>query len=245
MRQTDRLEGHLLFRREQDMSTGAIIALVVAVLVVAAIVIAATTYGSSGPGLKRRFGPEYERTLALHDGDGRAARRELTERVKRYGGLRPRPLSSEAHERYAARWQAVQARFVDDPVEALGTADALIAEAAVEAGYPAADSPEHMDALSVHHPRRIQAYRDTRAAPASQLDTEGRRRALVAARGLFEELTRTAGTAEAPGTEPGPEPEASADEEPAAKEPAHTRKPAVARRLAALTARTGRTEARR
>jgi hypothetical protein len=235
------------------MSTGAIIALVVAVAVVAAIAVAATTYGSSGPGLKRRFGPEYERALAQHNGDGRAARRELTERVKRYGGLRPRPLSSEAHERYAARWQAAQARFVDDPVEALGAADALIAEVAVEAGYPAADSPEHMDALSVHHPRRIQAYRDTHAAPASQLDTEGRRRALVAARGLFEELIRATGPAQAPQE---PEPEAPAEEpatqeraaeEPAAKEHthAHARKPAMARRLAALTDRTSRTEARR
>jgi hypothetical protein len=231
------------------MSTGAIIALVVAVVIVAAIAVAVTMYGSSGPGLKRRFGPEYDRTVALHDGDSRAARRELGERVKRYGGLKPSPLSSEAHERYTARWQGVQSRFVDDPAEALGQADTLIADLAVEEGYPAADSPEHMDALSVHHPRHIQAYRDTHAAPASELDTEGRRRALVAARGLFEELMRATGPAvpHAPAAD-GAGPEAAPKEEPAeepdTKEHAHARKPATARRLAGLTSRTTRTEAR-
>lgn len=33
--------------------------------------------GSGGQGLKSRFGPEYARTVAAHDGDTKAAEREL------------------------------------------------------------------------------------------------------------------------------------------------------------------------
>src|SRR4051794_31943286 len=98
------------------MSTGVIVAIVAAVVIVAAIVAAVTMQrGSGGPGLKRRFGPEYERTLARNDGDIRATRRELTERVKRYGDIDRRELSAEAQERYATQWTAVQAQFVEDP----------------------------------------------------------------------------------------------------------------------------------
>ncbi|WP_240969664.1 hypothetical protein [Actinacidiphila epipremni] len=253
------------------MSTAAIIAVVAAVIIVAAVVAALVLRGGgAGPNLKRRFGPEYERTLSLHDGDARATRRELGERLKRYRGIEPRELTAEESERYAARWRAVQGQFVDDPAGALGAADTLIADLAVDRGYPPADSPEHVDALSVHHPHQVQGYRDAHAATLAaggghRLDTEEQRTALVAARGLFTELLRSgthrgAGTPDtADGTQaptPAPEPERTA--EPAAEQapdPAEGPVPhdgaadgskdghkTLGRRFAALTER-GRTEA--
>ncbi|MGW5351559.1 hypothetical protein ACWERV_13770 [Streptomyces sp. NPDC004031] len=172
------------------MSTGTIIALVAAIVVIAAAVAAVLLKGgSAGPGVKRRFGPEYERTLALHDGDARAARRELAGRVKRYRDMERTSLDDDARQRYAGRWTAIQGQFVDDPGAALAEAETVVGELAVECGYPPADSPEHLDALSVHHPYHVQGYRDAHtAATDASLDTEGRRTALVAARGLFEQL---------------------------------------------------------
>lgn len=78
-----------------------IIAVVVAVLVVAAaalfLVRRGRARGGGGRGgLKRRFGPEYDRAVARHDGDTKGADREPGERVKRYDSLKERPLSPEA-----------------------------------------------------------------------------------------------------------------------------------------------------
>ncbi|WNI15337.1 hypothetical protein [Actinacidiphila sp. ITFR-21] len=189
------------------MSTGAIIAVIVAVVVVIAIVAAVTLMrggGTGGVGLKRRFGPEYERTLAQHDGDDKATREELTERVKRYGGIERQPVDAQQRERYGQRWAEIQARFVDRPGQALQEADRLTAEVAAERGFPAADSPEHFDALSVHHPYQVQGYRQAHALTArGEADgreaTEDMRQALVAARALFDEMLRGTGTRPAVG----------------------------------------------
>lgn len=69
--------------------------IVVALIVVIAVAVAAVLYGTGKgggrAGLKRRFGPEYERAVNRHHGDAKAAENELTERVRRHGDLRPRP----------------------------------------------------------------------------------------------------------------------------------------------------------
>jgi len=185
-------------------------AIAVAVLVViAAVAVLATTRGGPSTGrLKYRFGPEYDRALALHDGDAKATRKELAGRVERYGGLRRTPLARPDRERYTARWDAVQAQFVDEPARALGAADRLIAELAADRGFPAAGSPEHFDALSVHHARQVQGYRQAHAlaehaGAGGQGATEDLRQALVAARPLFRELLADDGK-EPRGTVPAP-----------------------------------------
>ncbi len=79
------------------MSTGLIIALIVIVAVVVAVAAVLTLRGRGprhGASLKRRFGPEYERAVARHDGDTKAAERELSARVERHGSLQVRPLGS-------------------------------------------------------------------------------------------------------------------------------------------------------
>lgn len=123
------------------MSTGMIIALIVivaAVVVVAAVLTMRSRGPRGGRDLKRRFGPEYDRTLARHDGDAKATERELTERVERHGSLREQPLEPGRREQFEARWTAVQERFVDAPREAVGEADRLLAELAAVRGFPKA-----------------------------------------------------------------------------------------------------------
>ncbi|WP_431952779.1 hypothetical protein [Actinacidiphila sp. bgisy167] len=175
------------------MTTGIIIGAVVVVLVALAAVV--TTRQGGTRRLRRRFGPEYERAVARHDGDNEAAHRELRERVDRYGGLNPTPLSRGQAEEYRVAWAALQERFVDSPIEAVRDASRLLDRLAHDRGFPEHASGEQIDALSVHHPRRLQAYRDLRAVsdPGSDGDrapagTEELRARLLGARALFDDL---------------------------------------------------------
>ncbi|POX64213.1 hypothetical protein C3492_07540 [Streptomyces sp. Ru62] len=184
------------------MSTGLIILLIVIAAVVVLGAVALTVRGRTrhgGPNLKRRFGPEYERTVALHDGDTKAAERELTERLERHGDLRERPLEGAERQRYADRWTAVQEHFVDSPRQAVAEADLLIGELAAARGYPDGGRyEEQLAALSVHHADHVDGYRQVhRVAHAAAgtggdgtgAGTEELRSALLGARALFEDLT--------------------------------------------------------
>lgn len=188
------------------MSTGVIIVLivcVVAVLAVAAILTLRARRGNpGGRSLKRRFGPEYDRTVARHDGDTRAAERELAERVERHGELRERPLDPQRREQYEARWTAVQERFVDSPRDAVAEADRIIADVADERGFPGDGRyEEQVDALSVHHAEHVQGYRQVHRVVRADgtgtgadggtgggTGTEEMRASLLEARALFDEL---------------------------------------------------------
>ncbi|MEU7052951.1 polyketide synthase dehydratase domain-containing protein, partial [Streptomyces eurythermus] len=146
------------------MSTWLIILLIVIAAVVvlgAAGLVARRSRGRrGGTSLKRRFGPEYERAVALHDGDTKAAERELGERLERHGDLRERPLDGAERQRYADLWTAVQERFVDSPKEAVAEADRLLARLAGARGYPDGGRyEEQVDALSVHHADHVDGYR--------------------------------------------------------------------------------------
>ncbi|MEV6111611.1 hypothetical protein AB0L59_03625 [Streptomyces sp. NPDC052109] len=187
------------------MSTGMIVLTVIVAVAVVAAAIAPTLRGRGrrgGAGLKRRFGPEYERAVALHDGDTKAAERELAERVERHGELRERPLDAAGREQYEARWTAVQEHFVDSPRQAVAEADRLLAELAVARGYPdGGHYEEQLSALSVHHADHVDGYRRVhRVARAGASDamteagsgTEEMRTALVGARALFDDLTHSA-----------------------------------------------------
>jgi hypothetical protein len=145
------------------MSTGVIIALIVAaaaVVAVAAILVVRARGAHGGRSLKQRFGPEYDRAVARHDGDVKAAERELGGLVERHGGLRERPLEAAERERFESRWTAAQERFVDSPREAVAEADRLLAEVAGARGFP--DGTRYEDqlaALTVHHADHVHGYR--------------------------------------------------------------------------------------
>lgn len=187
------------------MSTGMIVVIVIVAVVLAAAATSLILGGRGrygGPGLKRRFGPEYERAVAQHDGDTKSAERELAERVERHGDLRERPLDPAGQEHYAARWAAVQEHFVDSPRQAVAEADGLLAEVAAARGYPNGGRyEEQFAALSVHHADHVDGYRQVhRVARAGASDamtetgsgTEEMRAALVGARALFDDLTHSA-----------------------------------------------------
>ncbi|CAM5509021.1 Secreted protein OS=Streptomyces alboniger OX=132473 GN=CP975_10490 PE=4 SV=1 [Streptomyces alboniger] len=181
------------------MSTVMIIILIAVVVIVAAVLVMLNRgrlRAGGGQSLKRRFGPEYDRAVARHDGDTKAAERDLSERVKRHGHLQRRPLEPAAREQFSARWNLAQERFVDSPRQAVAEADHLIAELRRRAGLPDSGHYEQqLDALSVHHAQHVHGYRrvhraalDTTGAEESAAGTEEMRAAMVEARELFDDL---------------------------------------------------------
>ncbi|WP_431039101.1 hypothetical protein ACQYWQ_07535 [Streptomyces sp. P6-2-1] len=170
-----------------------LIVVVVVVLAAVAFLLVRRGGGAGGGSLPRRFGPEYDRAVRHHDGDRRAAEQELRERVKTYGSLREHTPAPEERTRLLASWSTLQEHFVEAPREAAAEAERLLAETATAVGHPGGDRhAARLDSLSVHHPHHVDGYRRLRAAltPAEsgQESTEELREALLAARGLFEEL---------------------------------------------------------
>ena len=103
-----------------------ILIVVVAALVVVGVIASALRARRTST-LRERFGPEYDawpRTRPTK----REAESELREREKRRDELDIRPLQQSDRDRFQARWQQVQAAFVDDPAGAVGDADLLIQE---------------------------------------------------------------------------------------------------------------------
>lgn len=174
------------------MSTVWIIALTAVVVVLLAVVFFVAgpgRRGGGGRGLKKRFGPECDRVVAHHDGDKKAAERELDARVKRHGSLELRPLTPETREQYVVRWAALQEQFVDSPQHAVAEADRLLARLAADRGFPADERyDEQVAALSVHHADKVQGYRRVHQAANTDSSTEQMREAMLDARELFETL---------------------------------------------------------
>jgi hypothetical protein len=169
------------------MFTAVIIA--VAVVVVAAALFAGLGRGGGGRGLQRRFGPEYDRAVARHDGDTKAAERELGDRVKRHGSLKEQPLPPETREQLLAQWAGIQEQFVESPQKAVTEADALLARLAKNRGFPDGEQfEEQAAAISVHHADQVEGYRRVHTVARGQGDTEEMREAMVEARGLFDAL---------------------------------------------------------
>ncbi|MEU6944692.1 hypothetical protein ABZ957_05515 [Streptomyces sp. NPDC046316] len=177
-----------------------LVAAVAALLAAAFVLRARKGTGSGTRSLKRRFGPEYDRTLERHGGDSESAHHDLRERVERHGGIRTLPLEPAVREHYAAQWTMLQERFVDAPRQAVADADELLSRIAATRGFPEPDRPdEQLAALSVHHPHHVEGLRTVRRAMHSKsASTEELREALVHARALFEDLT--AGSAAGTGT---------------------------------------------
>jgi hypothetical protein len=219
------------------MSTGAIIGIVIAVIVVVAVVVVASAEMRRAR-LRRQFGPEYDR-LVKKLGSRRKADAELAERERRVRALDIRELSPEQQASYSGDWTAIQERFVDSPAEAVGAAHTLIWHVMRDRGYPADDRTASMDALSVHHGRSMEGYRQALALRADSASTEQLREAMIRYRALFEDLTglreshggtRTAETAEPvtaePATaEPATEARVTRDDERAAENASRTAYP--------------------
>lgn len=187
------------------MSSGTIAAVIIAVVLIAAIVVLVTLTARSR-GLRRRFGPEYDRAVA-GTGSRLKAESELADRERRVRKLDIRPLSAAALERYQAQWSALQERFVDSPADVVSGAQNLITSVMAEQGYPTDDLDQIMADLSVDHAATLNRFRtatdlSSRAADGSA-STEDLRQAMIHFRALFTELL---GTPEPASGEPGARP---------------------------------------
>ncbi|MFG3280802.1 hypothetical protein [Streptomyces sp. NPDC048111] len=174
------------------MSSWVVIIVIAVVVIVAVAAVLGLVFARRGHGLRNRFGPEYERTVAQHNGDVKAAEQDLDERVRRYGSLKVSPPTGEERARYAAEWARVQEQFVDSPTQAVADAEALLGRLAKERGFPSGSSEEQLAALSVHHPHHLDGYRRIRGvaqgADGRRASTEELRETLVRAHEFFAVL---------------------------------------------------------
>jgi hypothetical protein len=201
--------------------------LTIVLIIVVVLVIAGIVYGvqaSRRKKLQSTFGPEYDRAVA-DTGSRTEAEKELRERERRHSELKP--LSGESQAQYAADWEEVQIQFVDNPSEAVGTADDLVTRLITERGYPTRDYEDRLADLSVEHANTLQNYRDaheiSERSRAGEASTEDLRQALVHYRSLFADLLGTdpvpsadaapvaAGLPDADGVSPDSAPVSSAD----------------------------------
>ena len=150
--------------------------------------------------LHDRFGPEYDRAVAER-GSRHAAERDLAERSRRHDSLEIRPLDDIQRDAFATSWRDVQARFVDEPREAVADADVLVRDVMSERGYPVGDFEQRSADLSVEHADVVDNYRSAHAIRSRDAEgeatTEELRTAMVHYRALFDALlarpTATAG----------------------------------------------------
>ena len=172
------------------MSAGPTIVLIIVVLVIIAGVLLRLRAARRRK-LQKTFGPEYDRVVA-DTGNRTDAEKELRDREKRHAELELRELSRESKAQYSASWQEVQIQFVDNPEQAVSTADDLVTRLIAERGYPTGDYDDQVANLSVEHARTLGHYRDaheisTRSANG-EASTEDLRQALVHYRALFADL---------------------------------------------------------
>ena len=140
--------------------------------------------------LRKRFGPEYERTVeAVGPAQADAVLRERAERVSRFDLHK---LTHDQIDAFARAWRRIQSRFVDDPDGAVGEADALVTQVMTARGYPLEDFDRRAADLSVDHPVVVQNYRTARMLAMrrqrGEAGTEEMRQAVVNYRALVDEL---------------------------------------------------------
>lgn len=141
--------------------------------------------------LRGRFGPEYDRTVR-EEGSARRAEAVLEERVRKVTVFRVRRLDRHEAQRYREAWRRVQARFLDEPDEAVLDADRLIADVMHTRGYPSAAFEASDEGLSVDRARTLNRYRLAHGIVERRsqgiMGTEGLRQAMVYYRALFADL---------------------------------------------------------
>jgi hypothetical protein len=172
------------------MSTGIIVAIVVAVIVIGAVAFVMIPMRRRRR-LQQRFGPEYGR-LADERDSRRQVEAELTEREHRVRDLDIQPLTDPARASYADQWTAIQEQFVDTPADAVAGAQLLITAVMTERGYPAEDDDQVLADLSVEHSGTLDRYRAaeeiSHRAAAGAASTEDLRQAMTGYRALFGDL---------------------------------------------------------
>ncbi|WP_187365753.1 hypothetical protein [Trebonia kvetii] len=177
------------------MATWIWVVIAIAVVVVVALVAVRARQRRTAV-LRDHFGPEYDRTVENRE-DRRAAEAELLARQRQRAQFDVQPLPEATRLSFAEEWRELQERFVDQPAQAAGAADALITRVMEARGYPMNDFDTQADLVSVDHPDTVENYRFAHAvqqrAQTQQASTEDLREALLRYRSLFDELLRPEG----------------------------------------------------
>jgi hypothetical protein len=173
-----------------------IIGLLAVVAVIVAAIASRRRARITGAELRRRFGPEYDRTVQ-ELGSARRAERVLAARARRVEHIRFQELSDADRARFEWTWSRIQAKFVDDPAAAVASANELIKEVMLARGYPAEGFEQRVADLSVEHPEVVQHYRAARtlsdAHRKEPIATEELRQAVVHYRAMFADLLQEHG----------------------------------------------------
>lgn len=101
----------------------------------------------------------------------------LARRSRQAGRPALKPLTPEARDRYAAKWDQIESRFIEMPEEAVREADALVLALLGEREHPLAES------------RLPHGVRKARRE-AARGGTEGKRLAILHYRAAVEEMAR-------------------------------------------------------
>ena len=94
------------------------------------------------------------------------AESELKAREKRVEALTITPLAPAEAARFAQAWDALQARFVDNPKGVVVQADQLVRELMLKRGFPMGDFERRAADISVDHPTVVEHYRAAQAIAA-------------------------------------------------------------------------------
>jgi hypothetical protein len=169
-------------------------------IMIAVALVLVVTGAILGPVLARRrrtvqfrqtFGAEYGRAVETA-GSEKKAEEELEGRRKHVETLNLRPLSADERQRYQSDWDAVQAKFLDQPGQATIEADHLIMEVMKLRDYPVSNFEQRAADVSVNYPAFVSDYRAAHETvirdEQHHAGTEDLRRAMLSYRSLFDEL---------------------------------------------------------
>jgi hypothetical protein len=175
------------------MSTlqGTVVVAVILVALLVMVVVATDSVRRRRVKLRRQFGPEYDRAVEQF-GSVAKAERELAARARRLERVQVRQLNEADRMHFTNAWTAIQAKFVDNPWDAVHEAHQLIKTAMQARGYPVEDFEHRVADLSVDHANVVQHYRAARelahANREGRVNTEELRQAFVHYRALFADL---------------------------------------------------------
>ena len=180
------------------MPTWVIVLIVIVVLAVVAGLLVAGRVSSArharrSAELKERFGPEYDRLVA--SSTQKSAEADLVQREKHHESLDIKPLPEADRAVFADRWEKAQLSFLDEPQQAVSTAETLVQQVMSLRGYPSQDDlAAQASELSVEHARQLSNLRAAQeisaASAAGHATTEDLRQAMVRYRALFADLLR-------------------------------------------------------